>query len=208
MGVSATLLPFGQNPQITLSSSKVMEKVLIHTCCAPCFVSVEPYFQEKGMVPVAFFYNPFIHPFKEYKARFKSMKKLEEEGFEVHYRDEYELRDFVRKVLDMEEKGEKRCSHCYEVRLRGTMEKSAEMGISKVATTLIVSPYQDIPLINAVGKELQDECGVEYMPLDLQNYHDEGHRRAREQGYYMQNYCGCIFSEQERFEKPLKNNNG
>ena len=124
-------------------------------------------------------------------------------GVEVHYQDEYDLRGFVKQVLEMEERGEKRCTYCYKVRLEATAKKAVELGIPKFTTTLIVSPYQDIEMINSIGTKMGDQYGVEYIPLDLRHMHDEGHRKAREMGLYMQNYCGCIFSEEERFKKPL-----
>ena len=180
-----------------------MNDVLIHTCCAPCYVSVMTHFEGEGLSTSALFYNPFIHPFKEYKARFNSMKKLEEQGIDVHYVDEYDLRGFVSTALSSEKRGENRCTHCYMTRLDVTAGYAKNKGFQRFATTLIVSPYQDIPLINRIGDDMGGKYGIEYMPLDLRHLHDEGHKKAREMDLYMQNYCGCIFSEEERFKKPL-----
>ena len=180
-----------------------MKDVLIHTCCAPCFVSVEDHFKDADQTVAALFFNPFIHPFKEYQKRLKSMAELEKIGIEVHYIDEYDLRDFLITAITMEKRGEKRCTYCYRVRLEATARKAKELGITKFTTTLIVSPYQDIDLINRMGEDIGQRNGVEYIPLNLTHMHDEGHEKAREMGLYMQNYCGCIFSEEERFKKAL-----
>ena len=46
-----------------------MNTVLMHTCCAPCSLSCIDPLRAEGLEPVAFWYNPNIHPWKEYQAR-------------------------------------------------------------------------------------------------------------------------------------------
>ncbi|HEQ79030.1 MAG TPA: epoxyqueuosine reductase QueH [Euryarchaeota archaeon] len=176
--------------------------LLIHSCCAPCFVSAKDYFSNYEVEGL--FFNPFIHPFREYKKRFQSMMELEKRGETVHFVDEYDLKGFLKVVLEMEEKGVKRCSHCYSVRLKRTADIALMRGFDAFATTLVVSPYQDILLINEIGESEGNRAGIKYLSADLRHLHDEGHKRAKDMNLYMQGYCGCIFSEEERYKKPLK----
>ena len=94
-----------------------MENVLLHCCCAPCSLScIEPLRQE-GIEPVAFWYNPNIHPWKEYEARRDCLTAYAPTiGMELRVQEDYGLREFVRHVAnDIEH----RCTYCYEHRLEG-----------------------------------------------------------------------------------------
>ena len=48
------------------------------------------------------------------------------------------------------------------------------------------------------------EYGVQYLHRDFSPRFREGQDRARELGLYMQKYCGCIFSEEDRYKKKPK----
>ncbi len=45
------------------------DKLLLHSCCAPCFGEVMETLIESGIDFSIFFYNPNIHPVKEYEIR-------------------------------------------------------------------------------------------------------------------------------------------
>ena len=178
-----------------------MEKTLMHTCCAPCSVSCIQQLRAEGIEPVSFWYNPNIHPFQEYKARRATLEAYAPTiGMELIVREEYGLRDFVRAVAD---DIEGRCRHCYRVRLEETARYAAEHGYTSFTSTLFVSPYQNHELLRQTAEELGRQYGVPFLYRDFRPGFRDGQRQARELGFYMQKYCGCVFSEEDRYEKQI-----
>mgnify|MGYP000818110570 FL=1 len=109
-----------------------MERVLLHTCCAPCSLSCIDPLRSEGIEPVAFWYNPNIHPWKEYQARRDCLLAYAPTiGMEVRVQEDYGLKDFVRHVAgDIDH----RCAYCYEHRLKGTAQYAAEHGFAAFTT--------------------------------------------------------------------------
>lgn len=178
-----------------------MDKVLLHCCCAPCSLScIEP-LRDEGIEPVAFWYNPNIHPFKEYEARRDCMIDYASAiRMEIKVDDTYGLREFVRNTV---ESIDNRCTFCYEHRLEVTARYAAEKGYAGFTSTLLASTYQKHDLIAAAGERFAEEYGIKFIYRDFRPNFREGNQRARELGFYMQKYCGCIFSEEERYQKKL-----
>lgn len=178
-----------------------MDKVLLHCCCAPCSLSCIDPLREEGIEPTAFWYNPNIHPWKEYEARRNCLLEYAKEiGMEVRVREDYGLREFVEKVAgDIDN----RCTYCYEHRLEGAAKYAAEHGFEAFTTTLLASVYQRHDLIAAAGKRFGEEYGVEFLYRDFRPNFRAGNQRARELGFYMQKYCGCVFSEADRYQKQI-----
>jgi len=115
--------------------------------------------------------------------------------------DEYGLRTFVKAVCD---DIEGRCAYCYACRLAATAQYALEHGFDAFCTTLTVSPYQNTPLILKTGERIGKRYGVSFLPYDFSPHYREGQAEAREIGLYMQKYCGCIFSEEERYCRKKK----
>ncbi len=173
--------------------------LLLHTCCAPCSVACVKELRENGVEPTAFWYNPNIHPFTEYKARKNTLIDYAKAiDLALVVEDEYGLRSFVQAVSG---NIEGRCGYCYAVRLEKTAQYAARHGFDSFATTLTVSPYQNTPLIFEVGAKIGQKYGVEFVPYDFSPRFREGQTEARAAGLYMQKYCGCIFSEEDRYCK-------
>ena len=179
-----------------------MEKVLLHCCCAPCSLSCTGPLREEGLEPVAFWYNPNIHPWKEYQARRDCLLEYAPTiGMEVRVREDYGLREFVRHVAgDIDH----RCRYCYERRLEETARYAAEHGFTAFTTTLLASLYQDHDGIAAAANHFAGQYGVEFLYRDFRPNFRAGNQRARELGLYMQKYCGCVFSEADRYAKQIK----
>ena len=175
-------------------------KLLLHICCAPCSVACVRQLRGEGIEPVGFWYNPNIHPFTEYRARRNCLREYAQSiGLELVEIDEYGLRPFVQAVAN---NMDGRCSYCYAVRLGKTARYAAEHGFDAFCTTLTVSPYQNTPLIFETGKKLAGQYqGLEFAPYDFSPHYREGQAQARELGLYMQKYCGCVFSEEDRYCK-------
>jgi len=178
-----------------------MDTVLMHTCCAPCSLSCIDPLRAEGIEPVAFWYNPTIHPWKEYQARRDCLLDYASTiNMEVRVQEDYGLREFVQAVADQIDR---RCTYCYTHRLEGTAKYAAEHGFSHFTTTLLASVYQQHDLIAEAGERLAQKYGVQFLYRDFRPNFRDGNRRARELGFYMQKYCGCVFSEADRYQKQI-----
>ena len=176
-------------------------KLLLHTCCAPCSVYCVESLRGEGIEPVSFWYNPNIHPYQEYKARRDTLKDYAAAiGLPLIVREDYGLRPFVRAVAaDIDH----RCAYCYAVRMEETARYAAEHGFTHISTTLLVSPYQNHEGIIAAAERFAGEYGVIFLYRDFRPGFREGQAKARELGLYMQKYCGCVFSEEDRYQKQI-----
>ena len=178
------------------------EKLLMHFCCGPCGVGCMEKLREVGQEFTGLWYNPNMHPFTEYRARREALRELSTlEGFHILWRDEYGLRPFVKAVA---EDIEHRCAYCYKVRMEGAAQAAKENGFDAFTTTLLVSPYQNHEGIVSAAEAAADKFGVKFMYFDFRPYFREGQAKAREIGLYMQKFCGCIFSEEERYSKAFR----
>ncbi len=172
-------------------------KLLLHICCAPCSVACVKQLRAEGIEPTGFWYNPNIHPFTEYRARRNCLREYAASiGLALIEEDEYGLDKFVQAVApDIQN----RCGYCYAVRLHETAKYAAEHGFDAFCTTLTVSPYQNTPLIFETGEKVAAKFGVKFAPYDFSPHYHEGQDEARALGLYMQKYCGCVFSEEDRY---------
>ena len=177
-------------------------KVLLHICCAPCANRPLALLQEQGHNVTGYWYNPNIHPFTEYRSRRNTVREyLDEIGVELIEQNDYALRPFVRAVA---EDIAHRCVKCYEMRLFETAKTAKEQGFDAFTSSLFISPYQNHSLMMEVAQRAAAEYGVEFLYEDFRPLFKEGQEFAREHGFYMQKYCGCVFSEEERYLKAKK----
>lgn len=173
-------------------------KLLLHTCCAPCSVYCIDSLREEGIEPTIYWYNPNIHPYMEYKARRDTLIQYAEMiECEAIFEEDYGLKEFCKNVIgDLEQ----RCSkYCYRVRLEQTAKYAKENGYTAFTTTLLISPYQNHEELVKIGKEMAEKYNIEFLYRDFRPGFREGQAKARELGLYMQKYCGCIFSEEDRY---------
>jgi len=184
-------------------------KLLLHVCCAPCSVQCIEALASENIQPDLFWYNPNIHPYTEYRSRRDTLRGFaEEKKLSLILEDEYGLRSFIRGVSALEagspgespgEKKENRCAFCYRLRLEKAARRAAEKNYDAFSTTLLISPYQNHELLRKTGEELAARYGIAFFYRDFRPHFRLGQARAREAGYYMQKYCGCIYSEEERY---------
>lgn len=175
-------------------------KVFMHTCCAPCSVYCIDLLKSEGIEPVIFWYNPNIHPYTEYKLRRECLRDYAKKmSLEMIEDNEYSLEEFVKRASkDLDN----RCKKvCYTMRLERAAKTASKLGFSKYTTTLMVSPYQDTESLIRIGQEMGRKYGVEFLVRDFKKGFREGQEKARSLGMYMQKYCGCIFSEADRYMK-------
>lgn len=178
-------------------------KLLMHTCCAPCSVYCIDSLRSEGIEPTLFWYNPNIHPFTEYKARRDCLKNYAASvDVELIVNEDYGLDEFCRNVVS-DIPG--RCvNYCYRKRIGETVRYASENGYDAFTTTLLVSPYQKHEELVQVCEELAAASGVKFLYRDFRVGFREGQAKARELGLYMQKYCGCIFSEEDRYRKQIE----
>ncbi|MDR0381270.1 MAG: epoxyqueuosine reductase QueH [Oscillospiraceae bacterium] len=175
---------------------------LLHVCCAPCSIRCVASLREEGIEPTLFWYNPNIHPFTEYRSRRDALVDYAGRvGAALVQRDEYGLRAFLAAVGP---EGAGRCAHCYRVRLEETARRAAACGCDSFSTTLLISPYQDHEALRAAAGEAAARHGVNFLYRDFRPLFRAGQREAGELNLYRQKYCGCIFSEEERYRPAAK----
>ena len=175
-------------------------KILLHGCCAPCSIQCIEALAEEGLKPDLFWYNPNIHPYTEYRSRRDALCSFaNDKQLALELEDEYGLRLFIKSVQSFEnDSPRQRCAFCYRIRLEKTAALAAERSCDAFSTTLLISPYQDHELIRRIGDELAAAYGVQFFYRDFRPRFRQGQKQAREAHYYMQKYCGCIYSEEER----------
>lgn len=177
-------------------------QILMHICCGPCTAYPLLRLREQGHTPTGFFYNPNIHPYREFKQRLTAARTLGDlMDFPVEFVREYDLNAYLRRVVFNEAK---RCLICYRLRLEETAKKAAESGVEAFTTTLLYSRYQRHEAIRQIGEELAQQYGVQFFYEDFRTGWQQGIDMAIEMELYRQPYCGCIYSEQERYDKKFR----
>lgn len=176
-------------------------RVLLHSCCAPCTIYPLDRLQSEGLAVTGYFYNPNVHPFCEFEKRLQAVCDFyRAAGHELVVDAAYDVSAFIRAVFGP---GTRRCEACWRMRLRAVAEMGREIGADAVTTTLLFSIYQDHDTIAGIGREESRDAGVEFYYEDFRVGWRDGQRRAREFSIYRQKYCGCIFSEEERYQKKI-----
>ena len=177
-------------------------KTLLHICCAPCANQCIEQLRGENIEVTGFWYNPNIHPFTEYRSRRNCLREYAQTiDLPLIEKNDYALRPFVREVAaDIAN----RCVKCYEMRLFETAKAAKEGGFDSFTSSLFISPYQNHELMVDVANRAAEEYGVAFLYRDFRPVFKAGQEKARELGFYMQKYCGCVFSEEERYLKKNK----
>ena len=180
-------------------------KLLLHACCAPCSSAVLEYLAPHFRIYLLY-YNPNIAPRAEYQKRLEELRRLlcemplprPVELLPCEYRGE----DFARMAqgLEAEPEGGARCMACYRLRLREAAIAARDHQMDYFTTTLSISPLKNARALNQIGEELAAEFGVRHLPSDFKKR--EGYKRSiqlsRQYGLYRQDYCGCVYSKDQR----------
>jgi epoxyqueuosine reductase len=177
-------------------------KLLLHVCCAPCSTYTLSKLREQEIDVSGYFHNPNIHPYREFRKRLASLRDFaKEENFPVEMDTEYGLTEYLRKVVFHEKE---RCMICYAMRLEKTAQQAIKSGADAFSSTLLYSRYQNHTAIAKIGREMAEKYGVEFYYDDFRSGWQNGIDRAIAMDLYRQPYCGCIYSEQERYDKKLQ----
>lgn len=180
-------------------------RLLLHSCCAPCSSYVLEYLSQYFEITV-YYYNPNIYPPNEYYKRVKEQQDLVDR---MKFKNPvsvvngpYDTDEFYRiaKGHEKDAEGGERCFRCYELRLREAAKVAAAGRYDYFTTTLSISPLKNADKLNEIGERLAAEYQTNYLPSDFKKR--EGYKRStelsKEYGLYRQNYCGCVFSYNER----------
>lgn len=180
-------------------------KLFLHSCCAPCSSYCLEYLSEYFEITV-FYYNPNIYPPEEYQERAAEQKRFIESFPAKHpisyIEGVYDTKRFYEMARGMEKlpEGGERCFACYELRMREAAAMAKEGGYDYFTTTLSISPLKNAEKINEIGEALEAELGIRHLPSDFKK--KNGYKRStelsKEYELYRQNYCGCVFSKNER----------
>jgi predicted adenine nucleotide alpha hydrolase (AANH) superfamily ATPase len=177
-------------------------KILLHTCCAPCACYPTEKLTQAGQQFTLLFYNPNIQPYKEFKHRLATLREfVVKKNYQLVLDKSYPLETWVRGALN---EPTVRCAYCYRTRLRYAAAYAASNGFDAFSTTLLVSPYQKHDLIRQLAEEAADEFKIPFYYEDFRVGYQRGVDISLELGLYRQPYCGCVFSERDRFRQPPK----
>ena len=187
--------------------------LLLHACCAPCSSYVIEYLHSYFDITM-YYYNPNITSLDEYNFRKEELCRLLREfpaaqGIKL-LDSSYEPEKFFEMSKDLENlpEGGKRCKECYLLRLKQTALAARENGFDYFATTLSISPYKNAQWLNGIGEELSQKYGVKYLFSDFKK--KNGYKRSielsREYNLYRQNFCGCVFSQNDAQTHTLEKN--
>ena|GEM_PF-182389 len=182
----------------------------LHVCCAPCLARTRATLRldkPAAFPSVAriFFYNPNIHPLLEFRRRVKALRiYLERDSLPAEIESGYGLDEYLRFMFadgGLPADRRDRCYKCYRQRLDKAAGLAAAAGLVGFSTTLLASREQDHGLIETAARESADRRGVEFFALDFSLRDPDAKILG---GLYRQQYCGCVFSEAERYKATRK----
>ena len=175
------------------------DQILLHSCCAPCSGAIIEKLHIEGIQQTVYFYNPNIHPKEEYEIR-----KMENKRFcdkmNIQFIDaDYDTDTWFKRVKGLEfspERGE-RCSVCFDMRFEKTALYAYENGFEKFSSTLGLSRWKNMDQINISGvRSASRYDGITYETYNWRKRggSDRMYKLAKEENFYKQEYCGCVFS--------------
>ncbi|MGA1869271.1 MAG: epoxyqueuosine reductase QueH [bacterium] len=180
-----------------------MQKILVHICCGPCYLYPYRILNEEGFTVMGYFFNPNIHPFLEFKKRADTVKQLEsqESRMGIIYDETYDLEKFLQSVAFREDS---RCIYCYHMRLKQAVITARHGKFDCFSTTLLYSKFQKHEIIREIAESLAKQYHVPFLYRDFREGWKEGIERSKKLELYRQPYCGCIYSERDRYcqDKP------
>ncbi len=172
-------------------------KLLLHICCAPCSIYPLEVLQEKGMDVMGFFYRHNIHPFTECMKREDTLRQYSDDiNLKMVWQKGYELEKFIQSVVFREST---RCRTCYHERLKAAAMIAKKGKFDFFSTTLLYSKFQNHDLIRDMGESLGKQYGVKFFYHDFREGWKQGIEQSKALNMYRQQYCGCIYSEKDRY---------
>ncbi|MDB2414287.1 epoxyqueuosine reductase QueH [Rickettsiales bacterium] len=188
-------------------------KILLHTCCAPCSGFLVELMLKKDLDITVLFYNPNIHPKKEYEIRKQENIRFAEK-FGLPFVDgDYDVDNWFDNTEGMGNDPERgrRCGVCFDMRFLYTAKYAEANGFEIFTTSLAISRHKDKNQVDASGHLAASMVkGVEYWDYNWRKKGGSNRNQeiSKEQGFYRQQYCGCVYSLRDannwRKEKGLE----
>lgn len=189
-------------------------KVLLHTCCAPCSSAIIEALIKNNITPVIYYYNPNIYPTEEYMIRKDECTRYAQSlGLQIIDGD-YEHEQWLKEIKGLECEPERggRCLKCFKMRLKETAKKAKDLGITIITTTLASSRWKSLEQIFEAGRYACED--IEGVVFWEQNWKKGGLSERKIEiikayDFYNQKYCGCEFSiykkkeEQDSYTKAI-----
>lgn len=177
-----------------------MKKIVLHTCCSICFLEPSQRLKEDNFTVIGLFNNPNIQPYSEYLERLDTLNKVvKDNNVTLIVPDIYSLEEYCSFVDKTSNSKKDRCEECYRFRLVKTAELARINEIRYFSTTLLASPYQNYNSILKVSDEISKEYKLTfiYSKKWSENYY-KSKNEIKKRGFYIQKYCGCLYSKIER----------
>lgn len=176
-----------------------MEKILLHSCCAPCSAPIIEWMLNNNVLPVLFFFNPNIYPLEEYLKRKQECIRYAGSQKVDFIDGDYEHDTWLKQIAGLEDQPERglRCSECFKIRLKATAQVASEKGFSVFTTTLTGSRWKSFDQIVEAGNGAASLLpGIRFWDKDWKKGGLTERRGIllRENDFYNQQYCGCEFS--------------
>lgn len=181
------------------------DRLLFHMCCGPCACICLKTLLEEGWDIVVFWHNPNIQPLAEYLRRHEAAEQCAAHfGVPVVWDDaSWNLTAWLRAVEGRDTPPD-RCRYCVTSRMEASFAKAKELGCTHVFSSLLYSRYQPHEAIREAGLRLEREPGApRFLDRDFRHLWQAGIDLSKEMGLYRQPYCGCVYSETERYAKKL-----
>lgn len=174
-------------------------KIIMHVCCASCACYPFEVLKKEGYKVVGYWNNPNIHGYREHKKRLMTMGYYLTTNKQMELiEDKYEPEKWFESITNYT--GSQRCNECYKMRLEKTAKTAKNHNIEIFTSTLLYSKYQDHDTIKKIGDKIAESFGIKFLYRDFRHGWKEGINISKKIGLYRQQYCGCIFSERERFD--------
>jgi len=156
--------------------------------------------QAGGLDVMGFFYRHNIHPYSECLKRQETLESYARQiDMRLIIQEGYDLEGFIQNVVYRERD---RCTYCYHDRLRTTALMAKRGKFDYFSSTLLYSKFQKHDMIKSIGEAIAKSTGVPFFYEDFRSGWQEGIDTSKNLGLYRQQYCGCIYSEKERYCKP------
>jgi hypothetical protein len=175
-------------------------RLLLHTCCGPCFLGVWEDVQDKFEI-TNLFYNPNIQPKEEYQKRLNNLKKAARKRSRDILTLDYDKEEHEKAIAGLEQNFPERCLKCYRLRLEKAALEAKKNGFDLYSTTLLISPYQQHKAVREIGEKIGNELNIEFYYQDFRPFFRQGQQLAKELDIYSQKFCGCQWSKQEAKRK-------
>ncbi len=204
-------IPASIRPNINLTVPHGEKKVLIHSCCAPCSGELMELMLENGIELTIFFYNPNIHPKREYEIRKNENIRFAEKLGIPFVDADYDVQNWFHQAKGMEDEPErgKRCTMCFDMRFVKTAEYAHANGFKIFTSSLGISRWKNMDQINASGNYAANTQNNE-VTYWTYNWRKQGggarmYEIAKRENFYKQEYCGCIYSLRDTNEWRERN---